>query len=172
MVLVFFSSCGDLTQTAPLRRYATNLYAMLHKPRIVHTTSLKFHNTRVHGRSRRGTLSKMASFIVDSCKDQRFSLETWDGRTTIAWGRCTHLTVVDQFGIKISGFTSSCGALGRLLKKNKNMMTIYMSDFSWERRRSHNRLSHEVCFQSHPWLFSSLFTPLFGFQWIFHLLSH
>ena len=28
---------------------------------------------------RRGTLSKMASFIVDSCRDQRFSLETWDG---------------------------------------------------------------------------------------------
>ena len=38
-----------------------------------------FHNTRARGRSRRGTLSKMASFIVDSCRDQRFSLETWDG---------------------------------------------------------------------------------------------
>ena len=35
--------------------------------------------TRVRGRSRRGTLSKMASFIVDSCRDQRFSLETWNG---------------------------------------------------------------------------------------------
>ena len=42
-----------------------------HKP---HT----LHNTRARGRSRRGTLSKMASFIVDSCRDQRFSLETWD----------------------------------------------------------------------------------------------
>ena len=41
--------------------------------------SLNFINTRARGRSRRGTLSKMASFIVDSCRDQRFSLETWDG---------------------------------------------------------------------------------------------
>ena len=42
-------------------------------------TTIKLHNTRARGRSRRGTLSKMASFIVDSCRDQRFSLETWDG---------------------------------------------------------------------------------------------
>ena len=35
------------------------------------------------------------------------------------WGRCTPLTIVDQFGIKISGFTPSFEALGRLLK-NKN----------------------------------------------------
>ena len=35
-------------------------------------------NTRARGRSRRGTLSKMASFIVDSCRDPRFSLEMWD----------------------------------------------------------------------------------------------
>ena len=52
------------------------------------------------------------------------------GARTIAWGRCTPLTVVDQFGIKIRGFTLSGEALGRLLKK-KNMMTkIRMSDFS------------------------------------------
>ena len=65
--------------------------------------------TRVYtrGRSRRGTQSKMASFIVDSCRDQRFALEMWDWRRTIAWGRCTPLTIVDQFGIKISGFTPS-----------------------------------------------------------------
>ena len=31
---------GDQTQTAPLRRYATNLYTGSHKPHIVHTTSL------------------------------------------------------------------------------------------------------------------------------------
>ena len=37
-----------------------------------------YDNTRARGRSRRGTLSKMASFIVDSCRDQKFSLETWD----------------------------------------------------------------------------------------------
>ena len=61
----------------------------------------------------------------------------------IAWGRCTPLTIVDQFGIKISGFTPSFEALGRLLKnkkkkkkKNNNMMTKIrksrMSDFSCE----------------------------------------
>ena len=41
------------------------------------------------------------------------------GARTIAWGRCTPLTTVDQFGIKIRGFTRSCEALGRLLKKKK-----------------------------------------------------
>ena len=30
------------------------------------------------------------------------------GARTIAWGRCTPLTIVDQFGIKIRGFTLSC----------------------------------------------------------------
>ena len=86
-----------------------------------------YHNTCARGRSRRGTLSKMASFIVDSCRDQRFSLEMWDWRRTIAWGLCTPLTIVDQFGIKISGFTPSYEALGRLLKK-KNI-----TDFAYER---------------------------------------
>ena len=83
----------------------------------------------------------MALFIVDSCRDLRFSLEMWDWRRTITWGRCTPLTVVDQFGIKISGFTLFYEALGRLLKKKKkkkkkNMMTKIlksrMSDFSCE----------------------------------------
>ena len=60
----------------------------------------------------------MASFIVDSRRDQRFSLETWE----IAWGRCTPLTIVDQFGIKI---TLSCEALGRLLKKKKKKEEYY-----------------------------------------------
>ena len=41
------------------------------------------------------------------------------GARTIAWGRCTPLTIVDQFGIKIRGFTLSCEALGLLLKKKK-----------------------------------------------------
>ena len=41
------------------------------------------------------------------------------GARTIAWGRCTPLTIVDQFGIKISDFTPSYEALGRLLKKKK-----------------------------------------------------
>ena len=61
------------------------------------------------------------------------------GARTIAWGRCTPLTIVDQFGIKISGLTPSYEALGRLLKKKKKkkkntMMTkiriSHMSDFS------------------------------------------
>ena len=42
------------------------------------------------------------------------------GARTIAWGRCTPLTIVDQFGIKISGFTPSFEALGRLLKKKED----------------------------------------------------
>ena len=53
-----------------------------------------------------------------------------------AWGQCTPLTIVDQFGIKIISFTSSY-ELGRLLKKKKKkkmMMTkiriSHMSDFS------------------------------------------
>ena len=41
------------------------------------------------------------------------------GARTIACGHCTPLTIVDQFGIKIRGFTLSCEALGRLLKKKK-----------------------------------------------------
>ena len=41
------------------------------------------------------------------------------GARTIAWCRCTPLIIVDQFGIKIRGFTLSCEALGRLLKKKK-----------------------------------------------------
>ena len=50
------------------------------------------HNTCARRRSRRGTLSKMASFI-------------------------TPLTIVDQFGIKISGFTPSYEALTEEEKK-------------------------------------------------------
>ena len=92
-----YAARGDRTRTAPLRHFATNLYAIYsHKPRIVHTTII---NTCARGRSRRGTLSKMASFIVDLCRDLRFSLEMWDWRRTIAWGRCTPLIIVDQFGI-------------------------------------------------------------------------
>ena len=43
------------------------------------------------------------------------------GARTITWGRCTPLIIVDQFGVKIRGFTLSCEALGRLLKKKKKM---------------------------------------------------
>ena len=41
------------------------------------------------------------------------------GARTIAWGRCTPLT------IKIRGFTLSCEALGRLLKKKKKRIYPY-----------------------------------------------
>ena len=41
------------------------------------------------------------------------------GARTIAWGRCTPLTIVDQFGIIISSFTPSFEVLGRLLKNKK-----------------------------------------------------
>ena len=61
--------------------------------------SAKLHNTRARGRSRRGTLSKMASFIVDSCQTRDFHSRRGMGARTIAWGRCTPLTIVDQFGI-------------------------------------------------------------------------
>ena len=140
LVLVFFSLCSTWGSNSDrtLQRYTTNLHAMLHSrsqtANSAHTTSPNFHNTRARGRSRHSTLSKMPSFIVDSCRDQGFSLETWDWRRTIAWGRCTPQTIVDQFGIKISGFTPSCEALGHLLKMKKKMMTkiriSHMSNFS------------------------------------------
>ena len=57
----------------------------------------------------------MASFIVDS---RDFHSRRGMGARTIAWDRCTPLTIVDQFGIKISGFTPSFEALGRLFKNN------------------------------------------------------
>ena len=50
------------------------------------------------------------------------------GARTIAWGRCTPLTIVDQFGIKISAFTPSFEALGHLLtnyKKKKKKKKEY-----------------------------------------------
>ena len=55
------------------------------------------------------------------------------GARTIDWGRCTPLTIVDQFGIKISGFTPSYEALGRRRRRNIMMTKIrisHMSDFS------------------------------------------
>ena len=63
------------------------------------------------------------------------------GARTIAWGRCTPLTIVDQFVIKISGFTPSFEALHRSFteERRKKMMTKIlksrMSDFSCEKTR-------------------------------------
>ena len=56
----------------------------------------------------------------------------WDWRRTIAWGRCTPLTIVDQFGIKISSFTPSYEALGRLLEQEQEE-DDENSDFTYER---------------------------------------
>ena len=49
------------------------------------------------------------------------------GARMIAWGRCTPLTIVDQFGIKISGFTPSFEALGQkkmITKIRKSRMSV------------------------------------------------
>ena len=51
------------------------------------------------------------------------------GARTIALGRCTPLTIVDQFGIKISGFTPSSEALGRIRTKWR------MSDYWCEKTK-------------------------------------
>ena len=99
MQLSFPSSLSAITVDTSLHLFS---YLFRYAARGDHTSSQNFHNTRARGRSRHGTLSKMASFIVDSCRDLRFSLEMWDWRRTIAWGRCTLLTIVDQFGIKLA----------------------------------------------------------------------
>ena len=71
----------------------------------------------------------MASFIVDSCRDQRFSLETWDGRKNDRLGSMHTSDYRRSVWYKISDFTLSCEALGRLLMKKKESR---MSDFSCE----------------------------------------
>ena len=83
----------------------------------------------------------MASFIVDSCRDQRFSLETWDGsKNDRLWSMHTSDHRRSVFRIKISGFTPSYEALGRLLKKKKKKKKKKEeeyddenSDFAYER---------------------------------------
>ena len=55
----------------------------------------------------------------------------WDWRRTIAWGRCTPLTIVDQFGIKISGFTPSFEALGSRLFTEEKEYDDENSDFAY-----------------------------------------
>ena len=62
------------------------------------------------------------------------------GARTIAWGRCTPLTIVDQFGIKISGFTPSFEALGHLQEEEEEeeetkIRKSRMSDFSCEKTK-------------------------------------
>ena len=69
---------------------------------------------------RLGLKSRLSRVRARGCGSARLA-ETRDfhsrrgmGARTIAWGRCTPLTIVDQFGIKISGFTPSFEALGHL----------------------------------------------------------
>ena len=85
----------------------------------------------------------MASVIVDSCRDQRFSLETWDGSKNDTLGSMHTSDHRRSVWYKIRGFTLSCEALGRLLKKKKKKKNIMMtkirksrmSDFSCEKRK-------------------------------------
>ena len=51
------------------------------------------------------------------------------GARTIAWGRCTPLTIVDRFGIKISGFTPSYTAE----EEEEEEYDDENSDFAYER---------------------------------------
>ena len=104
---IFFMQHAGIELGPPLRRYATNLYTRSHKPH-----SLNFHTRVCAGKEGGAHYPWRRSLLI-----RAFSLEMWDWRRTIAWGRCTPLTIVDQFGIKISRFTPSFEALGRLLKK-------------------------------------------------------
>ena len=102
--------------------YATNLYATLtcHKPRIVHTLYTLNFITRVHaGEVGVAHYPKWRRSSLIRAETRDFHSRRGMGARTITWGRCTPLTIVDQFGIKIRGFTLSCEALGRLLKKKK-----------------------------------------------------
>ena len=67
----------------------------------------------------------MASFIVDSCRDQRFSLETWDGSKNDRLGSMHTSDHRRSVWYKISGFTPSFEALGHLLKKKNDDENSY-----------------------------------------------
>ena len=104
---------------------------MLHSPVINRThTTLNF-ITRVRaGEVGVAHYPKWRRSLLIHAETRDFHSKRGMGARTIAWGRCTPLTIVDQFGIKISGFTPSFEALGRLLKKKKkkkkkNMMTKF-----------------------------------------------
>ena len=106
MLIPRYAARGDRTRTAPLRRYATNLDAM---PPVV---------TRVRaGEVGVAHYPKWRRSLLIRAETRDFHSRRGMGARTIAWGRCTPLTIVDQFGIKMRGFTLSCEALGRLLKK-------------------------------------------------------
>ena len=70
------------------------------------------------------------------------------GARTIAWGRCTPLTIVDQFGIKISGFTPFFEALGRLLKNRKKKDDDEIDEFRKSRKSDFSCEKTKVCMDS------------------------
>ena len=107
------------------RTVTTLRYKPLHSPGT-HYTTLNF-ITRVRaGEVGVAHYPKWRRSLLIRAETRDFHSRRGMGARTIAWYRCTPLTIVDQFGINIRGFTLSCEALGRLLKKKKkkkNMMT-------------------------------------------------
>ena len=77
----------------------------------------------------------MASFIVDTCRDQRFSLETWDGSKNDRLGSMHTYDHRRSVWYKISGFTPSFEALLKNKKKKKKDENSRMSDFSCEKTK-------------------------------------
>ena len=80
-----------------------------------------------------GVAHTIQNGVVHHAETRDFHSRLGMGARTIAWGRCTPLTIVDQFGIKIRGFTLFCEALGRLLKKKKNNYDDENSKIAYER---------------------------------------
>ena len=79
----------------------------------------------------------MASFIVDSCRDQRFSLETWDGSKNDRLGSMhtsDHRRSVWYKNLRPHTFLRGARSFTEEEEEKKNMMTkiriSHMSDFS------------------------------------------
>ena len=66
--------------------------------------------------SRQNGCGAIENGVIHCCVMQTgeiLSLETCNARIMIAWVRCTPLTIVDLFGMKIRDFTGSTRVLGR-----------------------------------------------------------
>ena len=110
-------------RTVTTLRYKPLSYATLscHKPRIVHTLLI----TRVRaGEVGVAHYPKWRRSLLIHAETRDIHSRRGMGARTIAWGRCTPLTIVDQFGITISGFTPSFEAR----RRRKNMMTKIRKD--------------------------------------------
>ena len=70
----------------------------------------------------------MASFMLFHAETRDYHSRRGMGARTIAWDRCTPLTIVDQFGIKLA---ASHLPARPFTEEEKSRM----SDFSCERRR-------------------------------------